>query len=63
MTRTKQDYYKEYRKIVGTIDAQKFIDPEEQGRALKRCSLLKPTEEIVYSNHTDAHFNLGYNVG
>lgn len=63
MANTKKEYAKEYKRIVGNIDTQKFLDPEEQGRALKRCTLLKPTEEIVYSNHTDAHFKLGYNVG
>lgn len=63
MVENKTEYFKDYKKIVGNVEVQKYSNPEEQGRALKRCSILKPTEEIIYSDHTDAHFNLGYNVG
>lgn len=63
MGKKQREYIDEYKMIVGDVYAHKFQDPEEQGRALKRCSLLKPTEEIVYSNHTDARIGYGYVVG
>ena len=38
-----------YRKITEGVNWQKYVGPEEQGKAIKTCTILKRVE-IRYSN-------------
>lgn len=47
-----KNYEKEYYGIVKNQEPKKYQDPESQGRSIKKCSILEPTKEISYRNHT-----------
>lgn len=44
-----RNYEKNYEKIVKSNIAPKYQPPEEQGRSIRKCSILKKVE-IEYSN-------------
>lgn len=43
-----QDYLMEYQKIVMGNVPPVYQDPEEQGKRIKKYSILKPIDEIEY---------------
>ena len=61
MTMAKNDleFYKQITKGFEHNHAFKYVSPEEQGRALKPCSILKSTA-IEYSNSTTPTSPKGY---
>lgn len=42
------NYENEYRKIVQGAVIPVYRGPEEQGKAIQKCSILKPVGEIEY---------------
>lgn len=52
-----------YRMIVGSIGIQRYSDPEEQARSIKKCTLLKSVGEISYSDNTNADYRKEYGAG
>jgi hypothetical protein len=47
------DYLEEYKKIVGenTLPNSKYNSPDEQGKSIRKCSILEHVK-IEYSNTT-----------
>ena len=47
-----KNYEKKYYEIVKNQEPKEYRDPESQGRSIKKCSILEPTKEISYRNHS-----------
>lgn len=44
------NYETEYRKIVGEQLPPQYKNPEDQGNAIEKCTILRPIGEIEYSS-------------
>ena len=59
MAKNDLEFYKQITKGFEHNHAFKYVSPEEQGRSLKPCSILKTTA-IEYSNSTNFTSSKGY---
>lgn len=59
MAKNDLEFYKQITKGFEHNHAFKYVSPEEQGRTLKPCSILKTTA-IEYSNSTNFTSSKGY---
>lgn len=59
MAKSDLEFYKQITKGFEYNHSFKYVSPEEQGRALKPCSILKTTA-IEYSNSTTPTSPKGY---
>ena len=46
-------FFLEYLKITGNSGPKEYIDPEQQGQSIKKCSILKETT-LEYSTSTSS---------
>ena len=49
-------YMEQYREIVKGNIPPMYQNPEEQGNAIEKCTILKPVEEIEYSSYSKSVF-------
>lgn len=53
-------YLEQYEKIVKGIIPPTYKTPEEQGNRIKKCTILKPVEEIEYSSYSKTNSSSSY---
>ena len=49
-----EKYFEQYEKIVRGNIPPMYQDPEEQGKAIEKCTILKPVEEIEYRSYSNS---------